>query len=130
MEEGGCFTKICKEYFQETNLCIVDPSKSLLLKQKLDGIKLVIGKLPNELNIKEKFDYIHIKEVLHHVTGSSIRESKNLLKESLINSQLLLNKDGYILVHELFYESYLVTIQPPPNQLANIDFDVISTSDY
>ena len=24
----------------------------------------------------------------------------------------------------------LVTIQPPPNQLANIDFDVIGTSDY
>jgi len=23
-----------------------------------------------------------------------------------------------------------VTIQPPPNQLANIDFDVIGTSDY
>ena len=25
---------------------------------------------------------------------------------------------------------FLVTIQPPPNQLANIDFDVIGTSDY
>jgi len=24
----------------------------------------------------------------------------------------------------------MVTIQPPPNQLANIDFDVIGTSDY
>src|SRR5665647_625012 len=24
----------------------------------------------------------------------------------------------------------IVTIQPPPNQLANIDFDVIGTSDY
>gem|GEM_PF-6731900 len=25
---------------------------------------------------------------------------------------------------------YIVTIQPPPNQLANIDFDVIGTFDY
>ena len=25
---------------------------------------------------------------------------------------------------------FIVTIQPPPNQLANIDFDVIGTSDY
>lgn len=105
---GGCFTKICKESFQETNLCIVDPSKSLMQKQKLEGVKLIIGKLPNELNIEEKFDYIHIKEVLHHVTGSSIRESKNLLKVSLINSQSVLNKDGYIFIHELFYESYLI----------------------
>ena len=28
------------------------------------------------------------------------------------------------------FESKSVTIQPPPNQLANIDFDVIGTSDY
>lgn len=105
---GGCFITICKERFQETNLCIVDPSKSLLQKQKLDGIKLVIGKLPNELNITEKFDYIHMKEVLHHVTGSSIVESKKLLTQSLINSQYLLNDNGYILIHELFYESYLI----------------------
>jgi len=27
-------------------------------------------------------------------------------------------------------EKLLATIQPPPNQLANIDFDVIGTSDY
>jgi hypothetical protein len=105
---GGCFTKICKEHFQETNLCIIDPSKSLLQKQNIDGIKLVIGKLPNELNICEKFDFIHIKEVLHHVTGSSIVDSKKLFFDSLINARSLLNDNGYILVHELFYESYLI----------------------
>ena len=105
---GGCFTKMCKERFQETNLCIVDPSRSLLNKQRLDGVKLVIGKLPNELNITEKFDYIHIKEVLHHITGASIAESKKLLVDSLLNSLSLLNKDGTLLIHELFYESYLI----------------------
>jgi len=29
-----------------------------------------------------------------------------------------------------FEKEIMVTIQPPPNQLANIDFDVIGTSDY
>ena len=29
-----------------------------------------------------------------------------------------------------YFHSLFVTIQPPPNQLANIDFDVIGTSDY
>jgi len=29
-----------------------------------------------------------------------------------------------------YYSNIYVTIQPPPNQLANIDFDVIGTSDY
>ena len=33
---------------------------------------------------------------------------------------------GFLNLHH----SYFVTIQPPPNQLANIDFDVIGTSDY
>jgi len=28
------------------------------------------------------------------------------------------------------YKTNIVTIQPPPNQLDNIDFDVIGTSDY
>jgi len=105
---GGCFTKTCKDHFQETNLCIVDSSKSLLNKQKSNGIKLVVGKLPDELNIDEKFECIHIKEVLHRVTGSSIVNSKKIVSESLINAQFYLNNDGYILVHELFYESYLI----------------------
>lgn len=105
---GGCFTKLCKECFKEFSLCIVDPSKSLLQKQELNDIKLVIGKLPNDLNTKETFDYIHIKEVLHHVTGPSIKESRNLLIQSLINSQNHLNNNGYILIHEPFYESYFI----------------------
>ena len=47
-------------------------------------------------------------------------------------------KDAIKFVREQFKISYsesrmrqiIVTIQPPPNQLANIDFDVIGTSDY
>ena len=35
-------------------------------------------------------------------------------------------KDDLMIVNE----TLKVTIQPPPNQLANIDFDVIGTSDY
>lgn len=105
---GGCFTRLCKESLKNVNVCVVDPSPKLLQKQNLDGINLVVGKLPDELNITEKFDYIHLKEVLHHVTGSSIDETKNLLKSSLVNSVKHLDDDGYLLIHELFYESYLI----------------------
>lgn len=105
---GGCFTKLCKENFENTNLCIVDPSTSLLLKQQLKDIKLVVGKLPNEINTNEKFDFIHIKEVLHHVTSSSTKKSKDLFVLSLINlKKNNLNPGGCIFIHELFYESYL-----------------------
>lgn len=105
---GGCFTKLCQEYFETVDLCIVDPSKELLQKQKLKNIKTVVGKLPDELNLDEKFDYIHIKEVLHHVTGSSTKKSKDLFVRSLINlKNNNLSSNGFILIHELFYESYL-----------------------
>lgn len=105
---GGCFTKLCKERFETSSLTIVDPSESLLKKQELTNIKLVIGKLPNDLNVSDKYDYIHIKEVLHHVTGSSINECLNLFKTSLVNlKENNLNPSGYILMHELFYESYI-----------------------
>lgn len=105
---GGCFTKLCQENFEDTNLCIVDPSKSLLQKQDLKNIELVVGKLPNDINIEEKYDYIHIKEVLHHVTGSSPKKSKNLVALSLNNlKENNLNKNGFIFIHELFYESHL-----------------------
>jgi hypothetical protein len=45
--------------------------------------------------------------------------SKKQLKEAV--NQFLVLQD---------YISFFVTIQPPPNQLTNIDFNVIGTSDY
>ena len=36
---------------------------------------------------------------------------------------------GYLVLKKKIWKRF-VTIQPPPNQLANIDFDVIGTSDY
>src|SRR5450759_1707079 len=34
------------------------------------------------------------------------------------------------LTHKNWNDKSYVTIQPPPNQLDNIDFDIIGTSDY
>lgn len=106
---GGCFTKLCQEHFENSNLCIVDPSFSLLHKQELKNVKLIVGKIPDELNTEEKFDFIHIKDVLHHVTGSSIKKSKDLVTLSLINLEKNnLNQNAYILIQEFYYESYLL----------------------
>lgn len=106
---GGCFAKLCKENLETAEICIVDPSKALLEKQGLENIRTVIGKLPDELNVDEKFDYIHIKEVLHHVTGPSIEKSKDLFLLSLRTlKKNNLNQSGYILIHEIFYESYII----------------------
>ena len=46
-----------------------------------------------------------------------------------ISQSILFTYSLVQIVREIFL-SIFVTIQPPPNQLANIDFDVIGTSDY
>lgn len=102
---GGVFAKLVVDNCINIKVSVVDPSRKLLDNIHEDSIEKVVGMLPNQLSINEKFDYIHVKEVFHHVTGSSIRESKSLLKESLQTIKKLLNDDGYLLIHELFYES-------------------------
>lgn len=102
---GGVFAKFVVDECLKIKVTVVDPSRKLLDNIYDYRIEKVVGMLPNKLSTSDKFDYIHVKEVFHHVTGSSIEESKNLLKESLQNIKKLLNNDGYLLVHELFYES-------------------------
>ena len=51
---------------------------------------------------------IIIKEVFHHIVGPSINESKELLRDSLFAIKEILKNDGFLLIHELFYESYLI----------------------
>lgn len=55
-----------------------------------------------------KYDYIHIKEVLHHVTGKTVSESNLSLKNSILRVHELLEKNGILLIHEEFYEGYLI----------------------
>ena len=50
----------------------------------------------------------------------------SFLKSLILISPLSLPEKAYLKE----FETISVTIQPPPNQLANIDFDVIGTSDY
>lgn len=105
---GGAFTKLCQDHIQNLNISIVDPSIELLHKQNIEGVKLIVGRLPDELNVSGLFDFIHIKEVLHHITGKSIKDSKKMVKKSLISVQKILKNDGYLLIHEEFDESWII----------------------
>jgi SAM-dependent methyltransferase len=107
---GGTFARLCKKTLPNAQITIVDPSTGLLEKQKTEGIKLHIGKLPYELNLEKKFDFIHIKEVLHHVAGNSLLECQQLLSQSILSSSDLLKPGGILMVHEEFYESHIFPI--------------------
>ena len=75
-------------------------------------ITKIVGKLPDEIHLNGNFTFIHIKEVLHHITGKTVSESNLLLKESLMCVNGLLDKNGFILIHEDFYEGYLIPKMP------------------
>jgi hypothetical protein len=105
---GGAFAKYCKSIFPDAEVCIVDPSKELLQKQNIRGIKRIVGSLPDNLNVDSAYRYIAMKVVLHHVVGPSIRESKELVKRSIMAAKLKLDDGGYIFIRELYYESYLI----------------------
>jgi cyclopropane fatty-acyl-phospholipid synthase-like methyltransferase len=106
---AGIFASRLKKHCNELDVFIVDPSLKLLEKNTDMNINKFQGSLPNDLNLPMniKFDYILMKEVLHHVTGKTIKESRALVIESIKKSKVIMADGGYLLIHELFYESFL-----------------------
>jgi cyclopropane fatty-acyl-phospholipid synthase-like methyltransferase len=105
---SGTFAKLVKDNCSDIEVTVIDPSKKLLGKIDDDRIIKLQGALPTQISLNKNFDYIHVKEVLHHLAGSSVKASKELLKESLLTIKAHLNNNGFILIHELFYESYVI----------------------
>ena len=105
---NGNFSKLLIQNCPDASITILDPSEMLLNKINNPKINKVIGKLPDNISLNSKFDFIHIKEVLHHITGNTVFESKSLVKKSLNILKTLLNDGGILLIHELYYEGFLI----------------------
>jgi len=108
---SGTFVKLIANHCPNISLTVLDPSEKMLSQIDDTRINTVKGKIPDQVDqvlLDSKFHLIHVKEVFHHVTGSSIRSSKELLRESLCTIKEYLTDDGLVLIHELFYESYLI----------------------
>lgn len=107
---SGRFACAIKDTYPNMDVVAIDPSQSLLNQVGDKRIKKSIGSLPNDIPIDKyrAFDYIHIKEVLHHIVGPSVFESKNLIKKSLISLKNYLKDDGFIFIHEIYYESWYI----------------------
>jgi 2-polyprenyl-3-methyl-5-hydroxy-6-metoxy-1,4-benzoquinol methylase len=106
---GGCgtFCNLVKERYPHMSVTIIDPSSKSLDQPMNHDIKKIKGMLPRELNTDDSYDLIHVKEVLHHVVGSSTGESRELVVDSLQSLRDRLEPYGYLIIHELYYESYL-----------------------
>lgn len=105
---SGTFAKFISSECQNIEITVLDPSQEMLNKIDESHIKKVKGMLPHQIFLQSRFDFIHVKEVFHHITGPSIKDSKKLLIESLQTIKNLLNDDGFLLIHEVFYESPVI----------------------
>jgi ubiquinone/menaquinone biosynthesis C-methylase UbiE len=105
---GGTFAKLVSNDCPNIEVTVLDTSQEMLNQINESNIKKIKGMLPDQMFLNSSYDYIHVKEVFHHITGSSINNSKKLLKESLQNIKNVLNDDGFLLIHELFYESPVI----------------------
>lgn len=111
---SGTFASLVKDNFPDMDVFVIDPAKELLKTIKDNRINKSEGKLPNELGLDPniKFDYIHIKEVLHHIVGYNINNSKILVKKSICNLKDHLNASGILFIHDVFYEGFLFPTFP------------------
>jgi hypothetical protein len=103
---SGRFIEKIHKIHPNFELTLIDPSISLLNQNQNQEIVKRLGFLPDNLP-KEKYDIININRVIHHVIGKSIKESRILAFKSINNLNYILNKDGFIVFHEVFYESFL-----------------------
>ncbi len=104
---SGLFASALISQNPALDISIIDPSEELLRKVAVSGIKKIIGSLPNEIDTSSTYDFVHIKEVLHHIPGSTIAECKHNVADSLKTLNRIMDDEGYLLIHDLYYESLI-----------------------
>lgn len=111
---SGNFATLVTKTIPDMDVVVVDPCAPLLEMIGDARITKIQGALPYAMNLSDSecFDFIHIKEVLHHVVGDSIRDSKEQVKVSLNELNKHLDKYDYLLISEIFYEGHIVPTFP------------------
>lgn len=111
---SGKFASLVKDNIPDMEITIIDPCIELLDMIEDDQIRTIQGSLPNNLccDKNQYFNYIHTKEVLHHVVGHSIRSSKQKVTSSMLNISNMLENNGCFFIHELYYEGYVIPTLP------------------
>lgn len=105
---SGKFIKSLQSSGINLNMTALDPSEKSLEMIKGDNISKIVGKLPDQINLTSNFSYIHLQDVLHHVTGNSIDDSKKAVLDSLVIIKNNLHDDGFLFLGDMFYESYVI----------------------
>lgn len=106
---SGNFVSYVRERIPEMQITALDPSMNLLNMIDDPSVRKIVGGVPDpNLDPRERFFFIHIKEVLHHLVGKKTEESQNKVKESLSVLKDYLDDSGFMLIHEYYWETWLI----------------------
>lgn len=115
----GCGTgnilELIKNQTKIKNLYGLDISKNCLLKAKERvSCGLFYGSILDTLfieSIHQKFDFVILGAVLHHLIGKTRKKSKKYALLAIQNSLKLLKKNGYLIIAEpVFYPPPLMSL--------------------
>jgi SAM-dependent methyltransferase len=106
---AGHFASLVKLRLPDMHVTALDPSTRLLSKIEDRSIRKVTGRLPDlNLGRGEIFSFISVLNVLHHLPGRTISDSRNLARESLFALKTHLHSRGLVLIREQLWETYFI----------------------
>lgn len=118
---SGTFARRVKYNMPDMEVTVMDPSVSLLNYMQDTSIRKIIGKI-SDLNLTEEtFFFIHAAQLLHHLVGVTISESKQIMKDSLLVLRNHLDDGGFLIVREQLWETYVF-----PTASRDLTFHVLS----
>lgn len=106
---AGRFASLVKMNLPDMQVTALDPSVTLLSMIEDPSISKVVGKIP-DLNLcpGEAFSFIHVSNVLHHLVGETVNESRNTARDSLSPLRDHLDDSGFLMILEELWETHVI----------------------
>lgn len=92
----------------DVDVTIMDPSEAMLAQLDEPRVRKRVGRLPDDVAEGAPHDFLHVSQVFHHLVGPTVRQSRRSCAASLKALHDALADDGYLLVSEQYYESFLM----------------------
>jgi hypothetical protein len=105
---SGRFVSLVKMNFPDLRVTALDPSVTLLSMIEDRSIRKIVGKIPDlNLGPGEIFSFIHVSNVLHHLVGETINESRDMARDSLSPLRDHLDDSGFLMILEELWETHV-----------------------
>lgn len=102
----GTFAKAVLNSCPCARVTIIEPSSKTLDQIQDPRIETFLGILPDVV-LPDRYRYVALMEVLHHLTGDTIGKSKDLFRKSLLSIRNQLDDESYFFLSELYYEGFI-----------------------